>query len=1131
MRRFALNVKTALINAVFEKTLSVDSLSFQRFSKGYVVNLVTVDCEGITGGLQSMHDLWAIPAQIVTVLAIMGHILGISVWAGAGGLIGAVFVVMFIAPALMARAAPQMSRFDDERIRLIKETVQGIKLVKAQVWEQIFASKIIAARANQAKSLFVFNIGIVCFVVVGQLGTTIAPVCAFSLYAAKGHMMKAAIVFPSIAFFSILVDPLIALPQTLSGIMSASQSWKRVYQFLTAKRQVPVTERSSHSAPAAETKLSSETAILIEKASFSWAPKEYHTSVDVGANATSAVLDSAFLKDINVNIPKGSLTAIVGVVGSGKTSLLSAITGHMQCVEGYAYVGGTFAYTSQQPWVQSTTVKDNITFGLPYDERKLQNVIRATAMQRDVDSFEDGIHSAIAEKGSNLSGGQKSRLACARAMYNDADIYVMDDPLAALDATVAREVFENCIRQGLASKTRILVTHHLDLLQAVDSIIVMSEGRVLEQGSFTELSKAGTHLSALLAGKARASEEQDDASEATTAEDPKVPSHIAATSASNTAIELSAETLPATIIAEEMSDSVSWSTYRSYIDAAGGGLILVSLLVQILLYQAGNVIMTQWLSWWTSDKFMQGTDWWIGRYNAVAWTAAFLLIIMNTNILRGVSRASNTFHQRAVEGVLRAPLSWFESQSVGRIVNRFSRDVAALDQAMMPIFFQLVAGLGTFLSIAVTVTYNVPIMSAVLGVMVIAYYLVFRYYHRTARELRRLEATERSPLYSYINETMEGIPTISAFRREDDFRHRAKQLIDQSNRASFLRYNAELWVTLRMDLISAVVIAVLAGLGETSFAGTASNFGMALAYSAALTYIMTIIVRSIANLESEIYSVLRLQEYADRLPSEAQGADIRVDPSKAWPSQGHIRVKGFSAHYASRPDRLCLQDVDLEILPGQRICMVGRTGSGKSTLLLALLRMIERDAGSITVDDREIHSMALEDLRHGLNLIVQDAYLFSGTIRTTLDIRQNLTDEQLWSALEAVDMKPYVSSLPQKLDTPVTGNGESISAGQRQLLCLARAVLDNPRILLLDEATGSVDAKTEQTIHKIIRERCPHATVLSVMHRLQEPVIAGFDKVLVMSDGSVAEFERPEVLLGRPDSLFSQLMKASSGKD
>jgi len=1100
IRRVALNIKTALIGAVYRKSLRMGVQGIGRYEKGKILNLINVDAENVSKAIELGNFTWSIPFQVGIIIYLLSRVLGVSVWAGVGVLIGAVTALILVVPIFFRISAPMFMRFGDKRMKTIKEIMEGMTLIKVRGWESLFLQRLESIRQTQLIYLRTFNIGVAVFVIVGQLANTLVPIAALSLFGEEVKVVTSSRIFPAISFFTMLVEPLVSLPQVLSAVTIALTSWSRIASFLLAEESPAV---STHQAASADP-------LRIVGGNFQWSKQSDDESKDSEKTKT-------FIHDVNISIKKGSLTAIVGNVGSGKSSILSAMLGEMECVSGQVFSSGTFAYCPQQAWIESSTVQENIVFGKQMDTRRLKRAIGAASFAADLERLPNGIASVIAERGANLSGGQKARLSLARAVYADADNVLLDDPLAALDPRVGRTVFEQCIRGALAGKTRVLVTQALHFLPQVDHVIVVNDGTVVEQGSYAQLYRQHGQLRKMIDSMEKQSEKTEK----------KAGSKDGVVAEKETKVQ---EDVPsgAVVAAETVTTgAISGATWWAYAKAAGGWYLIIALCLALVSQQAGTVMMNQWLSWWTNNEFQQKIQFWFGIYDGIGFAIGGLMICVNVCILIGSLNASRWFHNRAFSGVMAAPMSWFHANPAGRVLNRFGTDIGSIDQRLMPQVVQCVAGLGSLVAIIAIITRSAPVILAIIGPLLVIYYFLLRFYRRTLRELKRLESRSRSPLQSKVNETLDGIPTLIAYGRCMEFAGGAHNLIDESNKPIYLRTEAEIWVTLRMEFLSAFVVLAVAILGNQSKVMSIHQFGSALSYANAMTYVLGLLVKSSAAIESEMSSVERLQEYAEKLPMDS-ATHLPTDPVEgSWPSRGEIIFKDVTAAYPSRPEKPVLRDVNIRITPGTTTFIVGRTGSGKSTMLSVLLRLLEIGSGSVIVDGEDITKLGVHTLRRGMELIPQDPFIFSGTIRTALDFEGRYDDTSLWHALELVGLKDFISSQEDKLDSAVAANGTNFSVGQRQLLCLAGAILRNPKILLLDEATASVDAGSDAFLQKTMRQNCPGATILSVMHRLSEQVLRECDKVLVMDDGVPAEYDTPKNLLRNPDSLFSQIMEAT----
>ncbi|KAJ3165062.1 hypothetical protein HDU88_004781 [Geranomyces variabilis] len=839
-----------------------------------------------------------------------------------------------------------------------------------------------------------------------------------------------------------------------------------------------------------------------------------------------AAPSSHALRNINLVVPKGSLTVIVGRCGSGKSSLLAALTGQMQCVTGKTYTAPNLrvACCTQQPWMQQCSIKDNILFGLDLHPQRLKEALRVSSLDRDIEGFPRGIDEMVGESGVNLSGGQKSRVALARAVYSHADAYILDDPLSSLDISVCSAVFEDCIMQKLKGQTRVMVMSQMHLIKYADQLLVMKDGMIVQAGTYDELCAVDGELKDLIGATKQESS-------AVVAAGPDAAGGAVAIIASPAAAAAAGEETGSTdIIAEEESASgaVKWATYVKFYKACGGAWRMAFLLGVLVLYEAGIVITSQWLAWWSASQWDNPAGWWIARYQAIVWSSLVLLTALNLTILTCVIRASASLHEAALKGVLDAPLWWFESQTIGRIINRFSRDIDAVDQRMLAEIYQFVAGAGGLLAIAVTLAYSVPWLLCILVPMCVVYWYILRFYRATIRELKRIESTQRTPLYSFISENLGGIATIRAYGRRMDFVRKGLRLLDDSNTPSYLRFCADIWVTLRIELLASGVLFAVAMLGNTD-AIKSSLLGLALTYAVALTYTCNLLLKSMANMEAELNAVERLSIYADALPRDAPPTFPTDAPEDAWPTLGHVEINNVTVVYPSRPDHPILRDLTLEIKPGKRVCIAGRTGSGKSTLLSAFLRLLECRTGTILLDGVDVARVGTRALRRGINMVPQEPFLFAGTVRECLDIEGLHTDAELWSALQQVGLDAFISAQPDKLSARVEPGGENLSHGQRVLLSLARAVLAKPKVILLDESTGAMDAASERFVRRALREHFAGVTLISVVHRLHDAqaLAEQYDCVLLMEDGVIAEWEDLDTLMANPESKFRRLVEAS----
>ncbi|KAG0043171.1 hypothetical protein BGZ83_011761 [Gryganskiella cystojenkinii] len=847
------------------------------------------------------------------------------------------------------------------------------------------------------------------------------------------------------------------------------------------------------------------------------------------------------LKNIDIQIPRGQLVAIVGAVGSGKSSILNALVGEMRKTSGSMEYGGSIGYCPQSAWIQNATVKDNILFGLPLDEARYQQVIKDCALERDIQILPDGDQTEIGERGINLSGGQKQRVNIARAVYFDADVVLLDDPLSAVDAHVGKYLFKNCILGALAGKTRVLVTHQLHVLPQVDYVICMKDGAIVERGTFHELMQNDGEFSTLM--KAHGGIEDVEAESEESTDEHGVSSAI--TAGAKKSLEAGAGEKAEVIVSEKAEEvkkasggdkpkkglmsqeeratgSVDGQIYKSYVQAAGGKYLLPLLLFFLIITQIAKVGNDLWLSWWTSLKFDESQKFYMGIYALWGICQGLFQFINGFYFSIAGANAAKVLHQRALKNIFRAPSSFFDTTPLGRIINRFSKDVDACDNLLSEAYRMFTGTAAIVLSTFILIAVVFPWFLIPLVPMLVFYYYAAIYYRSSSRELKRIDSILRSSLYAHFAETLSGLATIRAYREQARFIEKNAFFIDLENRPYFMSYSIQRWLGVRLETIANILVLVTSLMGVIKRTDIdPATIGLVLSYSMSVTGTFNWCVRQYAEVENNMNAVERLHHYSENLEMEADPIIPDNRPAESWPSEGAISIKNLEMRY--RPDLpTVLHDLSLEIKGGEKIGVVGRTGAGKSSIMMALFRLVEPSKGTMEIDGVDISKIGLFDLRTKLAIIPQDPVLFSGTIRTNLDPFEKRTDQELWEVLERSDLKSYVASCEGGLDSQVSEFGENLSVGQRQLLCLARAMLTHARVIIMDEATASVDVATDVMLQKAIRVDFANSTVLTIAHRLN--TVIDYSRVLVLDHGEIKEFDTPANLLARPDSVFASMV-------
>ncbi|KAJ3117057.1 Multidrug resistance-associated protein 1, partial [Physocladia obscura] len=871
-------------------------------------------------------------------------------------------------------------------------------------------------------------------------------------------------------------------------------------------------------------------AIKIENASFKWSVVKEDLTTEESEILEKKTLNKdkkvheendevlPLFKNLNLKVAAFKLTAIVGTVGSGKSSLLSAIVGDMERVNGTLETYGSIALCQQQPWLMSTTIQQNILFGSSLDVQKLAETIRVCGLDIDIQQFKNGLETHVGENGITLSGGQKSRVALARAVYKNSDVYLLDDPLAALDAHVGKQIFYECLTAHLQGKTRVLVTHQLQVLPNVDYIIVLDKGVVVEQGTYADLVIGGCEsgvLKEMLKNQAM-EEKKDQVSKSKTAKEFDYVEDI--------------DGEGGRLIKEEdrQTGAVGKQHVISYIKEAGGYGMFGLILLATIFFTAVTFLQSVWLNIWTNDSTtgvtrygLQHKDY-ITVYAVISVATVIFSFVQYAVILGGTFRATKRYHNKAIMGVLRASMGWFDSQPLGRILNRLTHDVNVLDAQIGFKVSEFFTVLCSSIVALIQANYASPYLLIATLVFVVGSFFLLNFYRSNARELKRLAQLSASPMISFINECIGGTTTIRVFQAVNHSIKNQRLLTDHSLMPIWTGINVQNWFSFRVEG-GTVIITLFIVLYAVLENPNAALIGIALTGVSNLGSTFFSCITSFASMETTLVSVERLDMYCHGLDMEA-ATRLETDPAESeWPKQGQISISQLEVKYNSMLDP-AIKNLSVEIKGGEKIGVVGRTGSGKSTLMISLFRLVEPTKGTVVIDGLDVSKLGLYTLRTRLQIIPQEPVLFSGTIRTNIDFENKFKDSEIWEALELVGLKEYIAQLRGKLDASTTERGVNLSVGQRQLIMLATAICHKPKILVLDEASSSVDQAADLLIQSSIRTHFQTTTVISIAHRVN--TITDFDRVMVLDMGRLAEYDTPINLLNC-NSLFKSLVDAT----
>ncbi|NXH43271.1 MRP7 protein, partial [Dicaeum eximium] len=1150
MNKVTLMVRAAVISAIYRKALRVSSTSLARFTVGEIVNFMSTDTDRLVNFCRSFHELWSLPVQLAITLYLLYQQVGVAFLGGVALALLLVPINKIIANRIMVNNK-KMLQHKDTRVKLMTEFLCGIRVIKFYTWEQHFSTRINACRAKELqKSRAVSYLDALCVYMWAALPVVVS-IAIFVTYVLLGHQLTATKVFTALALVGMLILPLNGFPWVLNAILESKVSLDRIQQFFE------LVDQDLEAYYALDSPSDTATAMEMQCAAFSWVPVEEESTRQPSSTGTLQ------LHIEHLSVRKGMLLGVVGKVGSGKSSLLAAITGELIKQGGRVYVCDLeqgFGLATQEPWIQFTTVRENILFGREYDARLYKEVLEACALSEDLNILPAGDQTEVGENGVTLSGGQKARIALARAVYQEKELYLLDDPLAAVDADVANHIMWKCIFGALKHKTRVLCTHRTEFLEKADALLLMDNGRIVKTGTPADIlplveafpkfkdTDRGHKDKGLFLMRLRVEEAIK-----TQAEEP---------TPNNNLIQKEEE---------KKEGAVAFQVYKAYWMAMGSCLA-ISILFSLFLMQASRNISDWWLSYWISSISQNANtsvmscsaslpspelllfstaglvspiqdldktpappngsvdvNFYLIVYGSIAGANSLFTIIRAFLFAYGALRAAAVIHDRLLQRVLKATVTFFDTTPTGRILNRFSSDLYCVDDSLPFILNIFLANIYGLLGMLMIMTYGLPWIGLVLLPLAVVYFFIQRYYRFTSRELKRLCSVTLSPIYTHFSETLSGLSTIRAMRAAKRFELENRLRLEQNQRCLFASNTVMEWLDIRLQMIGVAVVTAIAGIAiiqHQKQLGNPGLVGLALSYALSVTNLLSGLIASFTHTEMMMVSVERTEEYTTDIPMEPQDKLVQVkaqmcsEVSADWPSEGLVEFQQVVLAYrAGLPN--ALDGVSFTVYPGEKLGIVGRTGSGKSTLFLALFRMVEMKSGQILLDGVDSQLVGLEELRSRLAIIPQDPFLFSGSIRENLDPQGKRRDAELREVLEQCHLWDAVTQMGG-LDSELGERGKSLSVGQRQLVCLARALLTQAKVLCIDEATASVDQKTDQLLQQTIRQRFADKTVLTIAHRLN--TILDSDRVLVMQAGRVAELDSPARLSQKDGSLFQRLL-------
>ncbi|XP_050309352.1 probable multidrug resistance-associated protein lethal(2)03659 [Anthonomus grandis grandis] len=1125
-----MKIRIACCSLIYRKSLKLSKTALTETTIGQMINLLSNDVARFDTSIRYLHFLWIAPLETIFIMYLLYYNVGYSSLSGFC-LIALFMPLQVLLGKLSSKYRLKTAMTTDERVRSMSEIISGIQVIKMYNWESYFSTLIENIRRVEIRQIRFSSYIRALHLSFSKILTRTSIFLCILTYTLTGSRPNAEFVYVIQSFYNTIKNAMTnSFPQGVTDLAEMLISIKRIEDFLKFHEVKPPQINQLKS------KIIHTSTPLINAASKKSVGVYMH---DVSAK-WSCNSNENTLSKINFSVGPKELVAIVGEVGSGKTSLLHVIMKEMFVTKGIHEVVGCVSYASQEPWLFAGTIRQNILFGEEFLKARYELVIKVCSLERDLEILPFGDKCMIGDRGVTLSGGQRARINLARALYKDADIYLLDDPLSAVDAHVGKRLFEN-VSEFLKNKCAVLVTHQLQYLNSVSRIYVMENGKITISGTFNDIQQGDGDFAKLFKSQQEPEEEDyvdDKESKSRYLECLEEPSEVK-------------ESMETGCIARKV--------YKGYFQAFGGWCSFMIVIILFMLTQLGSSSSDYFLKYWISleqarkqnnktiyksskdEDYLKNYDRIDIRdikgataidalfttnicfyvYSAIITSVILITVLRSITFFTFCMRASTELHNTMFARVINATMRFFNTNCSGRVLNRFSKDLGAVDEKLPYVMIDTMQVALNVIAVTIIIALVDPWIMIPTFVIGFLFYLYRTVFLRTSRNIKRIEATTKSPVFAHINASLQGLTTIRASGAQEILRMEFDHFQDVHSSAFYMflccNQTFGFWLDFHCIIYAALVTLSFFFIGNESFG---ANVGLAITQAMSLTGTFQWGMRQWSELENNMTSVERVVEYTE---IEQEVKRNEKEPRKTWPEHGQIEFNSVYLRYASN-ESYVLNNLTFKISPKQKVGIVGRTGAGKSSIMAALFRLADLE-GKILIDGIGTTNIPLKTIRSKISIIPQEPVIFSGTLRSNLDPFNQYSDKELWNVLEEVELKEVCAENKNGLDCKVSEGGLNFSLGQRQLICLARAILANNKILVMDEATANVDPKTDGLIQSTIRRKFADCTVLTIAHRLH--TVMDSDKVLVMDAGEAVEFDHPHILLQNIEGVFYGLVKGT----